>query len=137
MTNFAMSPERAYLLLECIAQISGTEDRLMKMKPEGNEIEDQEIAVDVAIEAKRGPFRFSECSIPVGATLSYVNDPAVEVTVVDDRHILYKGMTTSMTAAAQDLLGIHHSIQGTLFFMYKGEKLTDIRDRMERGRAKS
>ena len=66
---YAMSPEDAYSLLECIAKISGTEDRLKKMAPEGHEILDEETAKEVARETKRGPFRFSKYEIPVGAVI--------------------------------------------------------------------
>ncbi|MFW5677481.1 MAG: GIY-YIG nuclease family protein, partial [Acetivibrio ethanolgignens] len=51
---YAMAPEEAYALLECIAKISGTEDRLKKMAPEGHEILDEETAAEVTKEAKRG-----------------------------------------------------------------------------------
>ena len=49
---YAMSPDEAYSLLECIAKISGTEDRLKKMAPEGHEILDEETAKEVAKESK-------------------------------------------------------------------------------------
>ena len=120
-----------YSLLECIAKISGTEDRLKKMKPEGHEIEDEETAAEVAKETKRGPFKFSAVDIHVGATIKYVNDSSIEATVVDDRHISYKGVTTSVSALAQELLEVDHAVQGTVYFTYEGEKLTDRRDRME------
>lgn len=129
---YAMSPEEAYTILECIAKISGTEDRLKKMKPEGHEIEDEETAAEVAKEAKRGPFKFSAVDIPVGAKIKYVNDDSIEATVVDDRHISYKGVTTSVSALAQELLEVDHAVQGTVYFTYEGEKLTDRRDRMEK-----
>ena len=127
---YAMSPEEAYSLLECIARISGTENRLKKMKPEGHEIQDEETAAEVAKEAKRGPFNFSAVDIPVGSILHYINDKSVTVTVVDDRHISYKGVTTSMSAVAAELLCVEGAIQGTLYFTYEGERLTDRRDRM-------
>lgn len=129
---YAMSPEEAYSLLESIAKISGTESRLKKMKPEGHEIQDEETAAEVAQEARRGPFRFSAANIPVGATLKYINDENVEVIVVDDRHISYKGVTTSVSALAQELLELDHAVQGTMYFIYEGEKLTDRRDRLEK-----
>lgn len=129
---YAMSPEEAYSLLESIAKISGTESRLKKMKPEGHEIQDEETAAEVAQEAKRGPFRFSAVGIPEGSVLKYVNDPTIEVVVVDDRHIQYKGVTTSMSAVAQELLELEYHVQGTMYFTYNDEKLTDIRDRIER-----
>nr|WP_296101031.1 hypothetical protein [uncultured Mediterraneibacter sp.] len=48
---YAMSPEEAYSLLECIAKISRTEDRLKKMSLEGHEILDEETVAEVAKEA--------------------------------------------------------------------------------------
>ncbi len=64
---YAMSAEDAYGLLECIAKISGTEERLQRLTPEGHEILDEQIANEVREVARRGPFRFSECNIPVGS----------------------------------------------------------------------
>ena len=128
---YAMSAEDAYGLLECIAKISGTEDRLQRMKPEGHEVLDEQIAEEVREVAKRGPFRFSAYGIPVGSELVFVDDDTIRVTVVDDRRIKYHGEITSVSAVAQRLKGFDHPVQGTLWFTYKGEKLTDIRDRME------
>ena len=44
---YAMSAEDAYDILECIAKISGTEDKLKRMKPEGHEILDEEMAEEI------------------------------------------------------------------------------------------
>ena len=126
-----MQPEDAYSLLECIAKISGTGDRLMKMSAEGHEILDEETAAEVAKEAKRGPFRFSKYDIPVGAIIKYINDPSIEASVVDDRRISYKGVTTSTSSLAQELLECDYQVQGTAYFTYEGEKLTERRNRME------
>ena len=128
---YAMSPEDAYGLLECIAKISGTEARLKKLTPEGHETLDEEMANEIAREARRGPFRFSKYGIPVGAKIKYINDPSIEVVVVDDRHVSYKGVTTSTSALAKELLESEYQVQGTAYFTYEGEKLTDRRDRME------
>lgn len=129
---FLMSPEDAYAILECIAKISGTIDRLKKVKPEGHEIEDEMVAEENRRAARRGPFRFGACGIPAGAELVYVDDPAVKVTVVDDRHIQYGDETTSLSALAQRLKGFDHPVQGTLWFMYQGEVLADLRERIEK-----
>ena len=118
---YAMSPEDAYGLLECIAKIT----------PEGHETLDEEMANEIAREARRGPFRFSKYGIPVGAKIKYINDPSIEVVVVDDRHVSYKGVTTSTSALAKELLESEYQVQGTAYFTYEGEKLTDRRDRME------
>lgn len=129
---YEMSKEAAYELLECIAKISGTTDRLKKVKPEGHEILDEQIAAEIKEAARRGPFNFSACNIPVGAELVYVDDPNVKVKVLDDRHIEYQGETTSLSALAQRLKGFNHPVQGTLWFKYNGEILNDLRDRLRK-----
>ena len=131
---YAMSAEDAYSLLECIAKISGTTKRLKKMKPEGHEVEDEIVAEEVRTEARRGPFKFSECKIPVGSEIVFVDDETVVATVLDDRHILYKGQTTSLSALAQELKQFDHPVQGTIWFSYKGEKLNDLRLRLEKNK---
>ena len=127
---FLMSPDDAYAILESIAKISGTEDRLKKVKPEGHEIADEKEAEENQQAARRGPLRFSECCIPVGAELHYVEDDAIVARVVDDRHIEYNGETTSLTALVKRLKGTDRAINGTLWFKYNGEILNDLRDRL-------
>lgn len=128
---YAMSAEDAYTLLECIAKITGTENRLQRLTPEGHEIVDEQIAEEVRDNAKRGPFRFSACNIPYGSEIVYIEDNSVRPTVVDDRRISYNGETTSLSALAQKLKGYDHPVQGTLWFTYDGERLADLRDRIE------
>lgn len=128
---FAMQPEDAYSILECIAKISGTLGNLKRMAPEGHEVLDEKIAEEVRETVRRGPFRFSAVGIPAGATISFVEDPAITATVVDDRHIEYNGITTSLSALAQQLKGFDHAVQGTLWFTYQGEILDHLRKRIE------
>ena len=129
---YAMTAEDAFGLLECIAKISGTQDRLRRLTPEGHEIVDEEIAEEVRNNAKRGPFRFSMCNIPIGSELMYIEDESIRPIVHDDRRIRYDGEITSLSALAQRLKGFDHPVQGTLWFTFLGEKLADIRDRIER-----
>lgn len=128
---YAMSAADAYSLLECIAKISGTQDRLQRMKPEGHEILDEEIAKEVRENVRKGPFRFSVCGIPFGSQIEFIEDASIKATVVDDRHIEYDGETTSLSALAQRLKGFDHAVQGTLWFTYRGERLVDIRERVD------
>ena len=51
---YAMSAEDAYDLLECIAKISGTLNRLQRLTPEGHEILDEQIANEVRETARLG-----------------------------------------------------------------------------------
>lgn len=124
---YAMSPEDAYGLLECIAKISGTQDMLCRLSPEGHEVLDEQIAEEVKQAARRGPFRFSACNIPVGSAIKLIDDNLdAQAIVVDDRHVEYQGETTSLSALAQRLKNFDHSVQGPLWFTYNGERLTDI-----------
>ncbi len=129
---YAMSAEDAYLLLECIAKISGTIDRLKRMEPEGHEILDEQIAEEVNETARRGPFRFSENGIPFGSEIVFIEDGSIRPVVIDDRHIEYDGETTSVSALAQRLKGFSHPVQGTLWFTYNGKKLSEIRREREK-----
>lgn len=128
---YAMSAEDAYNLLECIAKISGTIDRLKRMKPEGHEIIDEELAEEVRATGKRGPFRFSEVGIPFGSEVVFSHDKKIKALVIDDRHIEYDGKTTSLSALAQELLKLDHAVQGPKHFEYNGEILSDLRHRLE------
>lgn len=129
---YAMSAEDAYMLLESIAKISGTQNRLKRMTPEGHEVLDEQLAEENRKMARRGPFQFSKYDIPTGSELVYIDDPEIKVTVVDDRHVLYKGQETSLSRLARDLKKFDHPVQGTLWFTYQGKKLTDIRDEVEK-----
>lgn len=129
---YAMSAEDAYHLLECIAKISGTTDRLKRMKPEGHEIKDENTAREVQDAARRGPFRFSMCGIGAGAEVVFVNDGSKKAFVIDDRHVRFSNETTSLSALAKQLLGCSHPVQGTMYFTYKGKILDDIRRERER-----
>ena len=129
---YAMSAEDAYGLLECIAKISGTEDRLQRLTPEGHEVLDEEIANEVRETARRGPFRFGDCGIPVGSEITFIEDESIKAIVVDDRRIEYNGETTSLSALARKLKGFDHAVQGPLWFSYKGERLSDLRHRIEK-----
>ena len=128
---YAMTAEDAFALLECIAKISGTTGNLKRMTPEGHEVIDEQIAEEVRETARRGPFRFSDCGIPIGSKIVFIDDNNVTPTVVDDRRIEYNGETTSCSALAQKLKGFDHPVQGTLWFTYNGKRLSDIRDEIE------
>jgi len=82
-----MSAEEAYSLLESIAKISGTKNRLKRMAPEGHEVLAEQTAEDIRNTAKKKPFTFSECEIPIGAKIAFVKDNSIVATVVDDKHI--------------------------------------------------
>lgn len=44
---YAMTPDDAYMILDTIAKLSNTEDKLHKVEPEGHEIMDEKLAVEI------------------------------------------------------------------------------------------
>lgn len=128
---YAMSPEEAYSLLSCIAQISGTADRLHRMEPEGHEVKDMEAAAEVS-KTRREPFRFSMVGLKPGDKVCFTEDPSITATVVDDRHISYNGQVTSLSRLAKDLNGFDYPVQGTLWFSAQGhtENLATMRSNL-------
>ncbi len=113
---FVMSPQEAYDLLESIAVISGTKDKLKKVHVE--ESNKQKIKV------RRPPVNFLQCGIPIGARLEFIDDPNVIVTVVDERKVSYNNEITSLSAVSDSIKG--YSTSGPQMFLYKGERVCDI-----------
>lgn len=129
---YEMSKEDAYAILESIAKISGTLDRLKRCTPTGKQIEEEQRAEEARENARRGAFRFSQVGINPGERVVFIENESIHPIVVDDRHIEYDGQTTSLSALAQQIKGFNHPVQGTLWFTYKGVKLTELRERMEK-----
>lgn len=129
---YEMSKEDAYAILESIAKISGTLDRLKRCTPTGKQIEEEQRAEEARENARRGTFRFSQVGINPGERVVFIENESIQPIVVDDRHIEFDGQTTSLSALAQQIKGFNHPVQGTLWFTYKGVKLTELRERMEK-----
>lgn len=129
---YGMDAEDAYTILEAIAEINGRIDKLKKYKLTATEEKEEEIANEVETETqeKAENFSFSKCEIPVGATLKYVNNPTITCTVYDDRKIEYNNKQMYLTGLAKILLGKRVGICGPHFFTYEGERLDEIRHRL-------
>ena len=114
---YEMSAEEAYCLLENIAAISGTTDKLHKCDPTGHEIKDEALAEEVRTERKerRSPFSFSKCHLAPGTELTFYNNPEIKATVNDARTINFNGTITSLSASAQMIENLDHPVQGTLY----------------------
>lgn len=133
---YAMTKEDAYALLESIAKLSGTMDKLQRLTLEGHEIVDEEVAAEIQEEAKerKAPFSFIKCGIPMGAEVVLQNHPEVVAVVKDDRQIEYQGKAYSLSALAQKIMQTTYPLQGPVHWLYQGRKLRDIRvEREEAG----
>lgn len=102
---------------------------------------ESEVVEDVPVveprHARAAAFRFSMVGIPIGSTLEF-DDPRIGrdsvlacVTTVDDANkVELNGKTVSLSYAAK-LLSNQTAAQGARYFLYQGERLTDLRARME------
>lgn len=114
---FVMSAEDAYELLESIATISGSQDKLKRV---ANITSKQ----NAEARKKKPAVNFAKCNIPVGSELVFIEDPTVKVIVESERKVSYNNEITSLSAIAGAIKG--HSVQGTLFFSYNGKLVCDI-----------
>ena len=70
---------------------------------------------------------FEMIGIPVGSTLTYVDDPTITVTTTDTKnHVSYKNKIYTMSGLIVFLKN-GGSWQGSMYLSYNGKKLTDIR----------
>ena len=129
---YAMEAEDAYLILEAIAEINGRADKLKKMELTENEEKAEEIANEIETETqeKAENFSFTKCEIPVGSILQYINDPSITCTVVNERKVEYDNKEMYLTGLAKILLGKRVGICGPRYFTYKGERLDEVRHRL-------
>lgn len=123
---YEMSAEDAYALLESIAKISGTEDRLTKYKMTAEEKKDEQDAVENRKRAK--PIDFSTIDIPVGSKLElwFHDSKILECEVVDNKKVMYNGKVQSLSSLVRDELNIK-TPAGPDYFKYNGKWINDIR----------
>ena len=119
---FLMTPDEAYKLLEAIATISGTKDKLHPPKVKADPNTSQQV--------RKPPIDFEKCGIPVGAELVFTENPSVKVTVVSNRKVQYNNEITSVSAVAASLKGVEH-IAGPQYFTYNDELLAAIAHRTQ------
>lgn len=86
---FIMSPEDAYELLETIAFISGTSDKLNKVH--------KELLIDKHQTIKKPKIDFYKCGLKNGDILEYINDSSVKVTICSNNKAIYNEEITSLT----------------------------------------
>lgn len=131
---FELSPEDAYKMLECIADITGTRDKLVKVKQTKEDIALARKVIDVENEGKikRDNFKFSMIGLKPGDEVLYKKDPNIKATVYDeDNHILLENNILTLTRAAKTLLGRETGVPGPEYWTYKGKQLSEIRREKE------
>lgn len=128
---YSMSAEDAYQIFEAMAEIHGTTNKLRKWTISKSDAKQEETAKIIA-KQKREKFEFAKIGIPVGSELEFVHDRSIKVTVADEkRRVFYNGEEWTLSALAKVLLKRNSEVSGTLHFSYRGETISDLRDRLE------
>ena len=112
---FIMSAEDAYNLLDAIATINGSQDKLKRVK---------DVAIKSSQRTVRPSINFTKCNIPIGAELVFVDDPSIKVIVESDRKVLYNNELTSLSAIAKSIK--KYPVSGPAYFTYNGKLITKI-----------
>lgn len=115
---FIMTPEDAYELLEAIATISGSQDKLQKVKT----TQPKQVS-------KKPPIDFYACGLKKGDELVCTEDSSIKVTIESEHKVLFNEELTSLSAIMKDIKG--YNVAGPLFFTFNGELLTDIAERTQ------
>ena len=113
---FIMTPEDAYSLLEAIATISGSQDKLKRAKEKADMKQDQK--------TRKPPVDFVRCGIPMGAELVFIEDDSVTCTVAGNHKVLYGEELTSLSSIATRIKG--YPVAGPSFFTYNGKLVAYI-----------
>lgn len=67
----------------------------------------------------------------VGDVIYFKRDETITATVMENNKICFNGEITSLSKSARELLGSTYAVQGTIYWMYNGETLNEIRRRKE------
>ncbi len=123
---FMIDPKQVIPILEFFNRKDITEE--ISTEIEYKLTMDDKIATEKLKRTKRPPFNFREMHIPIGSTLTFVNDSSVQVTVITDRKVSYNGEDTALTAITTQLLGASKNVAPTRYWEFDGRNLRDIYD---------
>ena len=111
---FVMSAEDAYELLEAVAVISGSQDKLKRVK--------KQYTLKATQSIRCPPINFYKCGLRDGDELVCIEDPSIVAVVAAEHKVLYNNELTSLTAIMKKLKGCSN-ISGPSYFTYKGKAI--------------
>ncbi|MHC8508221.1 MAG: GIY-YIG nuclease family protein [Rhodospirillales bacterium] len=105
----------------------------------GSDIVEDEIAAEALENSRRRRplFRFLDLNIQKGAKLQFIRNESYTCCVVDDRKVEFEGQEDFLSPVTVDLLNSkfgtnRKTAQGPDYWLYKGELLTERRERLEK-----
>lgn len=98
---YNMSPADAYSILETIAQINGLEDHLFLVEPSAKQLKDEEEAEEIrtrrtATKLPKLDWMIAKGLISPGDKICVISKPDEFATIIDAKHVNYKGKLMSM-----------------------------------------
>ena len=80
--------------------------------------------------SRRPPLNYFEMGMKKGDILVFVKEPSIEISVVDEKKVMYQDEIYSLTGITKKLLNITHThaVQPTGYWTYAGKNLRDIYD---------
>lgn len=93
---YNMTPADAYSILETIAQINGLEDNLVLVEPSAKEMKDEEEAEEIrtkrtSTSLPKLDWMIEQGVLKIGDKICVISHPNEIATIVDDKHVEYKG----------------------------------------------
>ena len=136
---FNVPPEEALGILKDIAATldDGVIDEVYKHPKERVEVdeEEEEIVEHDGTRKQRAPFKFSMVGLKIGDEIVF-EQTGRKFTIVTDNKVEFDGRFASMSGVCGALMPNNKrnrkdAYQGPKYFSYRGELLTDMRNRME------
>ena len=108
---------------ECMAFFGYGFKEQIKIKNDENVFNDNK--------SSKSKLNLKDIGIYPGDILEFSRNSDIKVEVVNEHDVLYKGQITSLSSLATKLLNSKWGVRGTQYFTFKGELLTEIRNRLE------
>lgn len=125
---FDISPESIYAILELLTLKDVTPKDIILDKTE--DISEIKRSIEKSSK-RRSAFNFKLANIPIGSELCFSRDHNIKAIVESNNTIKFNDKSTSLSLAAQQLLGYKYSVSGPLYWMYDDESLDERRTRIE------
>ena len=138
---YEMSPEKAFSILAAIAEINGDMDLLIKnplndsyFAAENSMSKDATVTGNEDKKTIKGPLKFSEIGIPIGSELVFLEDHNIRCVTNSDDTVLFEGASWKLSPLVREIkrrngtCNKSGAYQGGLYFLYKGVRLTDLRN---------
>lgn len=124
---FRIAPEQAIAILELFQHEDVTEEVTREIE---NDLTPDDKAAQEKARTKRPPLHFLDMGLHEGDVLVYKPDENVTCSIVDQKHVLYNGEVTSLSAITKVLLDRSYHVQPTPYWKVRdtGRDLMDIYD---------